>query len=560
MSAMGGYRSVSLEKHRDGELVPDHLALFDGDRLVAAAAGNLIRFYLYDDLVNARRLKSVAEWKTRAPVRHLSAGDRTVIAALEDGTLREAELSGRKLRDRQLEEIGGEVRAIVAVGDRMLVVLDTGDGTGAQVAELESQSGRVLRTARLPLANVVSGTALDPQRADSLLVVDSRHGAHVVRFHPDRDGAELELTAIDPQLRVTAAIAVSDQWIVAARKGGEIMHVRYTPALGGRADPTADACRRIRELLRRCGCHCEDDPGGESKPCRCGHGPTHPEPECPDGEPPDGERPDGPGHEIEDDEPCEERRRAHLEWTVGTLRAAGRHLVAVAARGDRLAVLDEQLNVVFERFLGPRGALLAVGSPSTDRMVSMRRRAPELEAWSLGDYARAVRGVALHLRRPRPSGSDLAEPVVFRGVPSRPGSANPHLRVAVFTVTEPGQPFGDPTRRRCRRSSSRTSTVCARLLRGELLRHADAGVHRLRRASRQPRTPLVLPRALRRTSTTSSAWRRRAVMPGTGRPPLRLETESMTVHTDPAFGTGRTTPSRSPRSGRRARTTPIRLR
>jgi len=160
-----------------------------------------------------------------------------------------------------------------------------------------------------------------------------------------------------------------------------------------------------------------------------------------------GGRPDPGG--LVDDEPCGEKRRANLGWTVAELRKVGRHLTAVSAKGDRMAVLDRNLNVVFERYLGPRGAKVAAGATSTDRLLTLERGTARMAVWSLDDYADSIRGLRLDPAfRPGRIDTSRAKTVTFHGQRSQASAPNPHLKVAVFTVTEPGQAFGDPDQAR----------------------------------------------------------------------------------------------------------------
>jgi hypothetical protein len=518
---------------------PDHITLLDGDRHIAAAKGDRVFLYRYEDLPDdGGEVLPITERRMAAPVRHLQAwprdGSTVVVVALEDDSLWEIELPGaasyqsrpENPRARPLtENLGGRASHLIATRRHILVVVEEHGRSGPMLVELDPITATVTRRAPLPLDRLTSIAPLDPERSDWLVAVDARHGAHLVGFPVDDDGSIVQTTPFEPSARVTAAAAIDDRWVAVARKGGEVLLVRRAPGVGGRAEDAAETCRRLRESLRH----------------------EHQSETADDGDPgrPTGGRPD-PG--IPDDEPCEERRRANLGWTIAALHKVGNHLIAVSARGDRMAVLDHKLDVMFELYLGNRGAVLASGAATTDRMIVLRRGSSRIEAWSLDAYIRGLRGPALEFPEwRRPPDPRHARTVTFHGRRSSPGTPNPDLKVAVFTVTEPGQAFGDPNQSRMQAllepnvysvvtdyyEEISFSTVTPEF--------SVFGVH-----LGTPRRPLVLPRAIASYFYDDFfPGGIEAVMPGNWASPLVLDgSEAMTLHSEPSVGVGRDYPVR----------------
>ena len=535
---------------------PEHLVLFGGDRYGAIAHDRRIRFYRYDDLpADGGAVRPVAEIRTDLPVIGLanrpSERRLALVAALANRSLVEFELPEPVLgRDHDekprshvlLDDVGGELRYLVCTRRSTLAVVDRASGAGLALVAVNAVAGGTARRADLPLANLTSVSALDPQRSDLLVAVDARHGAHVLGFPTGQDSATIEVAQVDPEVRATAMAALSDQWLVVARKGGELIQVRATPAIGGRAPIAAEVCQQLRRLLRACGCECRElHPPGHQPPCDCGKKPTPPvtgEPGHP-GTPGNGGPPGGAG---QDDEPCQERQRATLGWTVAQFRRAGRYLIALAAGGERMAVLDRNLNVVFERYLGPRGSLVAASPGGADRMLVMQRGKNTLEAWSLDEYVPALRGTLAPAPGHRPADPTLARPVTFRGRKSRPASPNPHLRVCVFTVTEPGQAFGDPDQAKMQALlETNVYDIAYDYYRENSFQTLETeftvfGVH-----LGAPRAPLVLPRSFASYFYDDyTPGGIEAVMPADWTdPPVFDGTEAMTLHSEPALGVGK---------------------
>jgi hypothetical protein len=550
--------------------VPEHLLFVGADRYFVFAYDSRLQFYRYDELPQTGRAPSpIAQLRTKSPVVQLASrpGDTrvAVIAALGDGSIVEVELietdsaRSRKTttRTRILQKnVGGQVQTLVCTRRRLLIVVKEKGTETPKLHSVDVTSGREARRANLGLASLTSVAALDPDRNDLLLAVDARRGAHVVGFVPNTDSEVLQLFALDSTLRATAIAALDHQWLAVARKGGEVVQLRTTTTTGAPAETAEELCRRLRLLLKRCGCHCHRHPPAGGKPCACcedassppGGGPGGPAGQA--GDPGGGaDHPGGGGHPgggqggrgIADDEPCEERQRAYLTWSPASLRRAGRHLIAVSDGGKRLAVLDRNLNVIFERSLGTRGALVAAGTRS-DRLLSLQRGTGRLEAMALDDYVRGLRAVDVLAPGPRRPDPRLANPVVFRGHKSRPASPNPHLRVCVFTVTEPGQAFGDPDQAKMQALlQANVYDVNFDYYWENSFQTLETeftvfGVH-----IGAPRPPLVLPRSF--ASYFFDDYRPgglEAIMPGNWASPVVFDgTEAMTVHTEPALGTGK---------------------
>ena len=477
----------------------------------------MICLYPYADLpTNGRSTAPLAEFVTAAPVRHVrplpGGGPLAAVLVLRDRTLWTIEFpdpTGSATSDdgtravQLVEDLGGDARHVVCTR-RAIVVVIAGHGSYSTLLEIDRRTGGIARRASIPLANVVTVRPLDPRRSDLMVVVDARHGAFVVGFAPDRDGSEVQVTPFDPEARITAVTALDERWLVAARKGGELVKIPRSTATGGRVDPATEVCREVHSVPRRRGA------GG-----------------------------------VIDDEPCERKQSARLGWSVATLDRVGHHLVAVAARGDRMAVLDLNLTVVFERHLGRHRYRLATGSPSTDRMLALQVGTARLEAWSLDEYCTGIHAVEAQPTIPRRSHPITSETVTYHGRRSEPAAPNPHLRVAVFTVTEPGQSFGDPDQ--ARMQALLAPNVYAVVQDYYLENSFDTlepefdvfGVH-----LGGTRRPLVLPNPIASyfydVFTPGGV---ETVMPAVWTGPLTLDgTESMTLRTDPAVGVGKDYP------------------
>lgn len=557
---------------------PEHLVLFGGDRYLATARDCTIRFHCHDDLlVENASARPIDEAMTPSPVRHLASrpGDQrlAVIVALADRSLIEVEIHaptvGRKCdmkpRLRVLvKDLGGEPRFLICT-KRSILVIVTDKAGGSALVSCDAARGAVRRGV-LPLMSITSGSPLDLSRSDFLIVVDARHGAHVVGFSSNLDSPTLQVTPIDTEVRATAGVALDDQSMAVARKGGEVLRMRYATSVGGRAATSEEICRRLREALRRCGCDCHRHVLSGCKRCRCcdetsgtgggdpgtdrpggGRHPAGEDPKQPGGgtgQPGGGET--RPGGGIVDDEPCGEKQIAHLGWTVARLQRVGHHIIAIAAGNERMAILDRSLNVVFERYLGPRGALVATSVGGTDRMLIMQRGTSRLEAWALNEYAHGVRAVDIpSLGRRRFVDPGSARTITYHGRQSRPATPNPHLKIMVFTVIEPGQSFSDPDQAKMQALlEPNVYDVVYDYYQENSFQILETeftvfGVH-----IGGARKPIELPRSFASYFYDEFApGGVEATMPGDwSNPPVLDGTEALTLRSDPAAGTGRDYP------------------
>ena len=591
-------------KERDQSIrasLPSHLALTANDTIVAIAADRSLRFLHFNDHGNDEKSGApIADATLPSPIIALASrpGEQrtAVTVALADGALLEIDLD-EHAQDTRYEQrtrskphsrvfakgLGGELLWLVTTHRYTMAIVRLREARLPTLIAFDAATATESRRATISLASLTSVTALDPHRNDLLLAVDARHGAHVIGFSAQTDSDELQLSPIDANVRATAMAAVSSEWIAVARKGGQIMQVRNTSATGGRTATVEDVCKRLRLILERCGCGCHEHhphPSCRDKPpCGCHGEPgrpggSHPgdpygggHPGDPGGGRPGGGQPGGgqpgggqpgggtqdpngggrpgggrPGTTVPDDEPCGERKHAYLTWTVAALRRAGAYLVATAAGGKRMAVLDQDLNVVFERFLGARGSLVATGSSGTDRLLVMQRNTAQLETWALDTYARAVRGIDALIPPRLTVDPGLAQPVTYYGRKARAATPNPHLRVCVFPVLEPGQPFGDPDQGKMQALlEPNVYDICYNYYRENSFQTLDAEFTVFGVDIAGPRKPLVLPR-----SFASYFYDRyapgglEAIMPADwAAPPVFDGTEAMTIHTAPAFGTGK---------------------
>lgn len=394
---------------------PERMTLFADDRLLAVASEGRVRVFDADQ--SGDEATPVAEVKVKSELELLVELEGELLGVAADGQAwRISALSDKKPSVTKLDGFGGPVRSVVPTRAGIVAVVDGGDAP--ELVSFERSRG-VLRRAALPFTRIATVSALDD--SGTVVVVDERHGAHVVRFDPTSDAGHVETVALDPAARVTAIAEGPAGLHYIARKGGELRTMELAP---GHREPD-DVCRRLRDLLKEHGCGCDESGTGT--------GDTRPE------EPGRGKPAPQPG-----DDECKRRHRAQLRWNVGQLARVGSDLIAVSMRGDRFAVLDAKLNLLFERKM--RGATIALGSPGTDRFAVLNRRG-DVEYWRLSDYLDAT-GI-----RPLPTEAELlpaptAETAVFYGQNKTPGSPNPHLRIAVFPVMEPGQVWGDPDQSR----------------------------------------------------------------------------------------------------------------
>ncbi|MDP2716591.1 hypothetical protein [Rheinheimera sp.] len=312
------------------------------------------------------------------------------------------------------QDLKAPLRDIVVLRHQ-LVLQQPRRGRGYDLHSLDKRSGRVSLLGSVELEPDI--TALDPQRTDILL---GRHKGELrlMLFGEASAAGTVEVHSFD-ESRVTAAGLIDSTYLLLARKGGMINKVDLRGTLPNAAvraaDPLLRICYVLRQLLKRCGCDCS---------CKG----------APGGERPGDDKP-------AEDRPCDERHSAHLSFTTSKLYRAGQHIVAVDQGATRMAVLDNRLNLLFERKLDRAGAEVHGGHPHTQRLLIHLQRKHQLEAWALADYVRD-----LVARLPDDVGSRLPVPmpsVTYRGPRQQRAELNPTLKVCLFPVIEPGQNYAD---------------------------------------------------------------------------------------------------------------------
>lgn len=409
---------------------------------------------------------------------------------------------------RLAEQIKDPIRDIVVLS-RTLVLQQTRRG-GYDLHALDRRSSQVSPIGTLRLDPDI--VALDPTRHDILL---GRHKGEqrLVLFGEASPDGTVEVHDFGMP-RVTAAAVVDGTHLVLARKGGLVNKVDLRAALPDTAeravDPLARICYVLRALLKRCGCDCKDLPG--------------------DG----GGRPD-------DDEPCGNRHTANLGFTPYRLQRVGAHMVAVDRGATRMAVLDERLNLKFERRLDRAGADVQPGQAHTQNLLVHLPRRHQIEAWGIADYVgqidtRLPDGFTIRPPAPMPSITYWSQ----RGQRARP---NPTLNVCLFPVIEPGQAYGDANMNRL------IDQVSAKIFTkvddyydessfGEMAIQFTTYGYDIGDA----RTPLVLPRAM--ASYWYESFRAgglKAVMPADWADPVVFDgTETLEIQANPRAGAVKT--------------------
>ncbi len=425
-------------------LEPNHLVLFCRDTLMAVAHENSLVVLRIKDITEKNNVKKdnelepVAVHKTSTRITHIVArGTRKpfeILAALDDGSIWSFDFessTSAEPRSRLIaENIKSQIKAIISTRSRILVLTHSSSNKGHKLLELEPRAARVQRIAELPFSTVVSLTPLDTDRADTLVVIDGARVAHLITLSASTNSSIPKVTELEVP-HISAVTMFNRRYLVVAQKGGLVTKVNIASAAllstTTHNDVLARVCRLICTLLRVCQC---------TRPCECPDSDVRP---TPDG---GGEVPPGG---FADDEPCNERQVAQLQWTARAVLAVGPHLVAFSQANQRMAVLDRNLNILFERYLGAQGAIVATGQISTDRMLLYRRDMQSLEAWSLSDYVRHLRGFDprdIALRPPLPLSQKKS--VTYYGQKRSRALPNPEYQILVFTVTEPGQAYTDP--------------------------------------------------------------------------------------------------------------------
>ncbi|NNF63440.1 MAG: hypothetical protein HKN07_04200, partial [Acidimicrobiia bacterium] len=316
------------------------------------------------------------------------------------------------------DDIDVPIRDVVVLRRKVLLQTEPRDGT-YELLDLDTRSGRVTSLGTVALDPDIA--ALDPRRHDILLAREKGE-LRLVVIDDTRPDAAIQIGALGVD-RVTAAAAVDGTHMVLARKGGLIdkvdLRTAVPPSTTGVADPLARVCLLLRRLLEACGCGC--------------HGKPDPV------DPSDPDRPDDGGHQ--DDEPCDERHSAKIGFTAYRIHRVASHLVAVDKTATHMAVLDTNLNVQFERTLDRGGALIAAGQPHTQNLLVYLPRRNQLEAWGVADYVSQLDGRLpddFILRPTQPMTS-----ITYWGSKYHRADPNPHLKICLFPVTEPGQAYND---------------------------------------------------------------------------------------------------------------------
>ncbi|HWM20960.1 MAG TPA: hypothetical protein VNO51_14820, partial [Ilumatobacteraceae bacterium] len=324
-------------------------------------------------------------------------------------------------RCRRVAEVDQPIRDVVVLRRKVVVQTDRRSG-GYDLHEFDPRSDRVTKVGTLALDGDIS--ALDPRRHDILLGREKGEQRLIVIDDARPDGAiEVHNFGVD---RVTAAAAVNGTHMVLARKGGLIDKVDLRQAIppntSRAADPLVRVCYLLRKLLERCGCSCDGK-----------------DPNVPHGDPNDPDRPND--DRPDDDEPCGDRHSAKLSFTAHRFYRAATYLVAVNKTATRMAVLDTNLNVKFERKLDRGGAHIQAGQTHTQHLLVHQPRREQLEAWGLADYVGQLGGRLPDDFTLKPT--TPAKSVTFYGSKHRKADPNPHLKIAIFPVTEPGQAYND---------------------------------------------------------------------------------------------------------------------
>ncbi len=321
------------------------------------------------------------------------------------------------------EPIAGTIIGLLPTRRHLFVQTERAGG-GYRLYAVERRTHRLQHLGDLDLDRRL--TVLD-SRDDKLLVGYQQGEVRLIEVDRKTPAAALTVHSLDVP-RVTAAAMLGGRHLLVAQKGGQLVRVDVNAASAKLASNPSDlfarACKRLCEVLRRCG----------GPPCGCQEPGERPEA---DGEP----DPNGSGDHPRDQTPCDDRRSIKLTWTVARLAVAGRYVLAFSEGNRRMAVFDQNLNLSFERFIGHAGAAVSTGQARTHALAMVDARHHRLERWSLADYVRTLPGWRAEEERPAPAPPST---VTYYGQPHHRGAPNPDLKVCLFTVVEPGQAFTDP--------------------------------------------------------------------------------------------------------------------
>jgi hypothetical protein len=517
---------------------PHSLALFGQDRYVAIAHNKEIVVLLFKELSEqsesggSGKLKPFITHKLPAQITALAArGSRKpneILTVLKNGStwsLRFDFSKKNEIKVKQLaERCKDRIKAVISTRSRILLWGQSSSNEKHILLEVDPRSTRIVRRVELPFSNPRSITPVNADKADSMVVIDGNREARLLTLPAETEALIPVVTDFNTE-RVSSATMLNYQYLVLAQKGGQISKVNVAAAgvnvPASSREVLARACKLFCWLQRICKCH--------------------PDCSCKD---PEQERPEVPGGGgIVDDEPCDERQTAKLQWTPQYLFTNGGNIVAFSTGNQRMAVLDQNLNLVFERYVGKQGAVVATGLTSTDHMLLYQPRKATLEAWSLNAYKEYVLGIVPSDVIPRfPIAPSPAPSMTYYGQRRTNPLPNPNLKVAVFTVVEPGQPYTDPDQGKLLAQMEPmvfdiVTDYYDECSYGELeVQFSVFGAN-----IGDTRTPLVLPQpaaAYFYDAFTSGGVE--AVMPADWANPLVLDgTESLTIRSNPRIGDSR---------------------
>ena len=515
------------------ELREEALSLFGpNDEYLAVAGANGIVVLKAEDIGRGKQAsRPIAVVKPKTAVTHVVAsGTRNsmeIIAADAEGRLwaydfrhkgkRRAYRAVARTPAVKLLADGVEGRIHRLLGTRRTIVIQT-EGSRPDAYHLYALERRSLRLRTLGELSLDRRLELLHPRMDKLLVGFEQGELRLIEPGQILSGAN-NVHALDIP-RVTAATMLTGRYLLVAQKGGQLSKVDIAAASAQFATnprkALARTCKLLCELLRRCGCVVPPEPGR-----------------------PGGGRPGG----GRDEPPCDERHEAKLQWTVDRLAVLARHVVAFSAGNRRMAVLDHQLNLKFERFIGHQGAYVAVGAARTQNLALYDRRHRRLEAWSLADYVGTLPGL-----RPELGPVIVNKPpstVTYYGQRHHRGAPNPDMKVCVFTVVEPGQAFTDPNQNvLMAQMEARVLDIVNDYYDENSFGDLDVQFSVFGYDFGGTRTPLVLPRAIAAYFYDNfTPGGVQAVMPADGADPAVLDgTESLVLRTHPRVGTSKDYP------------------
>ncbi|MDR8392221.1 hypothetical protein NC796_13795 [Aliifodinibius sp. S!AR15-10] len=510
----------------------EQLTLFGpNDEYVAIATNKKIVILDFDNVGQTDEAsRPIAEILVKAPATHLVAsGSRNyleIIVADQKGRLwsydfavKESAITDNPDATLLADDIEEKIYCLIATRRSIIIQTESSKGTGYKLYELNRRTRRLQFLGDLNLDKSLS--LLHPNN-DKLLVGFEKGELRLVE--PDRTGTgeTAKVHTMDIP-RVTAVAMLTGQHVLVAQKGGYITKVDVARASSAsfsrQPEAIARACKLLCEILRRCGC---------LDPCDCR------EPDDDSGRDRDDNLPGG----IRDDEPCEDRHSTKLQWTPKRLAMVGEHVVAFSAGNRRMAVMDQKLNVKFERFLGQGGVAVAAGQAKTQKMILYDSRKRRLETWALADYVPTLQGLLPDdlTFEPEPPST-----VTYYGSRVHRATPNPELKVCVFTVIEPGQSFTDPNQNKLiAQIEPNVFDIVNDYYDENSYGDLDVQFSAFGYDFGGTRTPLVLPQPISDYFYDDfTPGGVQAVMPADWTNPLVLDgTESLELRTNPRVGTG----------------------